>query len=150
LRQRFTQHIPDAMITVLGPPPVRGVGRAGGFKLMVEVRGEVGPQENKKKAAKVDPFADMAPPQGPTQDQMYPALQEETENLTDAATQQSSLVGMTSVFRANVPSLYVEVDRKECMTKQVALKDLFDTMRIYLGSLYVNDFNLFGRTWQVV
>lgn len=148
LRQKFVQAVPDAMLTVLGPPPVRGVGRAGGFKMMVQVRGEVGPQE-KEKRGKVDPFADMELPKGPTQDVIFPALQEETENLTDSAIQQSSLVGMTSVFRANVPSLYVEVDRKECMTKEVSLKDLFDTMRIYLGSLYVNDFNLFGRTWQV-
>ena len=57
---------------------------------------------------------------------------------------------MTSVFRANVPSIFVDVNRTECMTKEVPLKDLFDTMRIYLGSLYVNDFNLFGRTWQVI
>jgi multidrug efflux pump len=57
---------------------------------------------------------------------------------------------MTSVFRANVPQLYVDVNRTECMTKDVALKDLFDTLRIYLGSLYVNDFNEFGRTWQVI
>ena len=57
---------------------------------------------------------------------------------------------VTTAFRANVPQLYVDVNRTECMTKDVDLQDLFDTLRIYLGSLYVNDFNRFGRTWQVI
>ena len=128
LRKKFEEQVPEAMITVLGPPPVRGVGRAGGFKVMIEDRGDNGSV----------------------------TLQAQTEALTETLKQQKTaeglpaLVGMTSVFRANVPSVYVDVNRTECMAKEVALKDLFDTMRIYLGSLYVNDFNLFGRTWQVV
>jgi len=128
LRARFDAEVPEAMITVLGPPPVRGVGRAGGFKVMIEDRGDNGPV----------------------------VLQGQTEALTETLKQQKTgegapaLVGLTSVFRANVPSVYVDVNRTECMSKDVPLKDLFDTMRIYLGSLYVNDFNLFGRTWQVV
>ena len=128
LRARFEAEVPEAMITVLGPPPVRGVGRAGGFKVMIEDRGDNGPV----------------------------VLQGQTEALAETLKQQKTaeglpaLVGLTSVFRANVPSVYVDVNRTECMSKDVPLKDLFDTMRIYLGSLYVNDFNLFGRTWQVV
>ena len=122
LRKQFAIQVPEAMITVLGPPPVRGVGRAGGFKVMIEDRGDNGPN----------------------------VLQGQTEELNDVLKAQDTLVGMTSVFRANVPSIYVDVNRTECMAKEVALKDLFDTMRIYLGSLYVNDFNLFGRTWQVI
>ena len=122
LRKRYAKEIYNAVITVLGPPPVRGVGRAGGFKLMIEDRGDIGSR----------------------------TLQGQTENLVDKCKQQPGLVGLVSVFRANVPSIFVDVDRKECMSKDVALRDLFDTMRIYLGSLYVNDFNRFGRTWQVV
>jgi multidrug efflux pump len=122
LRKQYAIRVPEAIITVLGPPPVRGVGRAGGFKFMVEDRGDNGPE----------------------------VLQRETENLNQRASQESALIGMTSVFRANVPQLYVDVNRVECMTKQVALADLFDTLRVYLGSLYVNDFNRFGRTWQVI
>ncbi|HEV3165650.1 MAG TPA: efflux RND transporter permease subunit, partial [Isosphaeraceae bacterium] len=122
LRKKFAAEVPDAMITVLGPPPLRGVGRAGGFKLMVEDRGDSG----------------------------YDTLQGQTENLTERAGHQAGLVGMTSVFRANVPQLFVDVNRTECMSKQVSPKDLFDTLQIYLGSLYVNDFNRFGRTWQVI
>ena len=60
------------------------------------------------------------------------------------------LVGLASVFRANAPQLYVNLNRAECMTMDVPLADAFDTLQIYLGSLYVNDFNRFGRTWQVV
>ena len=122
LRQRFNAQVPEAMLTVLGPPPVRGVGRAGGFKLMVEDRGDNGSA----------------------------TLQGQTEELNDKCKEDNRLVGMTSVFRANTPALFVDVNRAECMIKEVRLQDLFDTLRIYLGSLYVNDMNLFGRTWQVI
>ena len=129
LRGKFGKLVPDANVTVLGPPPVRGVGRAGGFKVMVEDRGSGDLDE----------------------------LQDAAEGLADSAgkrkvggTDKPELVGMTSVFRANVPQLFVDVNRKECITKRVALADLFSTLQIYLGSLYVNDFNMFGRTWQVI
>ena len=122
LREKIEREVDGATVTILGPPPVRGVGRAGGFKIMVEDRGDNGPE----------------------------VLQGQTENLNDRLKAQPELVGMTSVFRANVPQFYVDVDRAACLSKEVRLKDLFDTMRIYLGSLYVNDFNRFGRTWQVI
>ncbi|MFO0911268.1 MAG: efflux RND transporter permease subunit, partial [Isosphaeraceae bacterium] len=129
LRKRFGREVNDAIVTVLGPPPVRGVGRAGGFKILIEDRGDNGPI----------------------------ALQEQTDNIAELCKTQPGpggtmpgLVGITTVFRANVPQVYVDVDRKACMSKGVPLRDLFDTMRVYLGSLYVNDFNRFGRTWQVV
>src|SRR5205823_13045864 len=63
--------------------------------------------------------------------------------------QRRAVVGLASVFRANVPQIYLDVDRAACMTKGVALRDVFMTLQVYLGSLYVNDFNRFGRTWQV-
>jgi multidrug efflux pump len=129
LQKKFDALVYEAQVTVLGPPPVRGVGRAGGFKMMVEDRGDVGPR----------------------------VLQEQTENLTDVAkgyvekeTGKPAVTRLSSVFRANVPQLFFDANRRECMTKEVALRDLFDTLQIYLGSLYVNDFNLFGRTWQVI
>jgi multidrug efflux pump len=108
-------------VAVFGPPPVRGAGRAGGFTMMVEDRGDQGPK----------------------------ALQEETERLVKAGNATPGLVGLTSVFRANVPQIYVEADPRECMAKGVTLQSFADTMSIFMGSLYVNDFNLFGRTWQV-
>ncbi len=57
---------------------------------------------------------------------------------------------MSSVFRANVPQVYVDLNRSAAMTKEVELNDIFQTLQVYLGSVYVNDFNLFGRTWQVI
>ncbi len=122
LRELYAAEVPEAMLTVLGPPPVRGVGRAGGFKVMVEDRGDNGVE----------------------------TLQGQTENLVDKLKEDKRLVSLVSVFRANVPQLYVNLNRVESMTKEVGLKDFFDTLRIYLGSLYVNDFNKFGRTWQVI
>jgi len=129
LKRKFAEQVPEAVITVLPPPPIRGVGRAGGFKFMVEDRGDVHSQALQQQA-------DM--------------LLEKARALRDPVKAAPILTSLVATFRANVPQIYVDVDRGECMTKEVALKDLFDTLRIYLGSLYVNDFNRFGRTWQVI
>ncbi len=157
IRRRFAGEVPDAMITVLGPPPVRGVGRAGGFQMMVELRSEVSPEAmetSKSKKARGPARQPVTRSEAQSHDIALPSLQAQTENLVDMAVSEpafsSKIVAPTSVFRANVPQIFVDVNRKECLQKGVALKDLFDTLRIYLGSLYVNDFNLFGRTWQVV
>ncbi len=134
LRQDFDREIYDASVAVFGPSPVRGVGRAGGFAIMIEDRGDFGPQ----------------------------ALQEHIENLVRAGNQQKRqvfagslveqplLVGMFSVFRANVPQLHIDPNPGACMMRGVSLKDFADTLQVYEGSLYVNDFNRFGRTWQVI
>ncbi len=124
LRGRLGKEIPEANIMIFGPPPVRGVGRAGGFMVMIEDRGDLGPT----------------------------ALQAQTENIVDKANRHPALVpgGNTSVFRANVPQVFLDVDRTALMLKGVELQDVFATLQVYLGSLYVNDFNLFGRTWQVI
>jgi multidrug efflux pump len=110
------------MVQVFPPPPVRGVGRAGGFTIMVQDRSDNG----------------------------LTALQEQTENLVRQGNDQPQLANLFSPFRANVPMLKVEPDARECMEKGVNLGDFANTLQIYQGSLYVNDFNLFGRTWQVV
>jgi multidrug efflux pump len=136
LRQRFAKEILEAQVAVFGPPPVRGVGRAGGFALMIEDRGDFGPSE----------------------------LQTQTENfvrkgnaIQGAGASPSGKLGlppsmfnMFSVFRANVPQLRIEPDRRACMMRGVSMRDFSDTLTVYEGSLYVNDFNRFGRTWQVI
>jgi multidrug efflux pump subunit AcrB len=122
LRAEFGRQITDANVAVFGPPPVRGVGRAGGFALMVEDRGDFGPAE----------------------------LQRQTENLVGKAAGLPGLVGVFSVFRANVPQLHLEPDAGACMMRGVQMQDFADTVGAYEGSLYVNDFNRFGRTWQVM
>jgi len=129
LRARCAAEVPEAMVSVLPPPPIRGIGRSGGFKFMIEDRKDAGAK----------------------------TLQAQTDNLVEKGNALRKpprptplLVGLFSVFRANAPQLYVDLNRAQCMTMKVALADAFNTLQVYLGSLYVNDFNRFGRTWQVV
>src|SRR5262249_10527793 len=77
-------------------------------------------------------------------------LQGQTENLVEKGNQQPGLTGLFTVFNVKSPQVYVDVNRSECLSQGVDLNDVFDTMRVYLGSRYVNDFNRFGRPWQVV
>jgi hydrophobe/amphiphile efflux-1 (HAE1) family protein len=108
---------------VIPPPPVRGLGNAGGFRLLVEDRsGRGSPQD----------------------------LQAATEALMGEARRDPRLTGLFSGFRASVPQLYVNVDRAKVKTQDVQVTDVFSTLQIYLGSFYVNDFNFLGRTYRVV
>ncbi len=121
LRERVQREVPEARVLVFGAPAVRGLGNAGGFKLMVEAAGD----------------AD------------FDALQARADNLAAKGNQQPGLVGLFNGFRARTPQLYVDIDRTKAKTMGVALTDVFDSLQAYLGSYYVNDFNRFGRTWQV-
>jgi len=121
LRREFYQKIQEAQVAVFGAPPVDGLGTAGGFKLMVEDRGNNGLE----------------------------MLQGQTLNLAEKANQQPALIGVFSMFRANTPQLYVDIDRTKCKTLGIPLSDVFNTLQTQLGGYYVNDFNQFGRTWQV-
>jgi multidrug efflux pump len=177
LSDEFAAKIPEAQMTVLGPPPVRGVGRAGGFKFMIEDRGDNGAvrlqeqTENLIEVAKQATAPGLArtkslapkPKSGPLAGRPVMAADKKSTPTPAAGRAPGSgagasaelegppaFVGLTSVFRANVPSLFFDVDRSQAMAKEVAIRDVFDTLRIYLGSLYVNDFNLYGRTWQVI
>ena len=145
LRKRFSTQVPEAVVTVFGPPPVRGVGRAGGYKIMVEDRGDIGMVELQTQTEKLVERANKVQilPDG---DILVPGEGDRAGGRRGVP----ALVGNTSPFRANVPQIYADVNRTECMTKEVDLQDLFETLRVYLGSLYVNDFNRFGRTWQVI
>jgi multidrug efflux pump len=154
LSDKFAQKVPEAVVRVYPPPPVRGVGRAGGFNLIIEDRGDLGSAALQAQVEKlvrsgtdgrldkdgnfIDPESDEAgggQPSGPKK---------------DGEKGQEVFRGLFSAFRANVPQIYADVNRTECMTKEVDLKDLFESLRVYLGSLYVNDFNRFDRTWQVI
>ena len=76
-------------------------------------------------------------------------MQQQTDNLIAKGNQTPGLVGLFSSFRSNTPQLYVDVNREKCKTLGLALNDVFTTLQVYLGGYYVNDFNKFGRTWQV-
>jgi multidrug efflux pump len=108
-------------VLVFGAPAVRGLGNAGGFKLMIEGTGDVN----------------------------FDALQARADNLANQGNQQPGLVGLFNGFRARTPQLYADIDRSKVRTTGVPLTDVFDALQAYLSSYYVNDFNRFGRTWQV-
>ena len=77
-------------------------------------------------------------------------LQAAVDNVTAKGNQTPGLAGLFTMFRANTPQLYVDIDREKCKSMGVALSDVFNALQVNLGGLYVNDFNEFGRTWQVV
>ena len=114
--------IKDAFIIVVPAPPIMGMGTLGGFKLNVEDRGDLG------------------------QDALYQTVQE----VLKKASQNPALAAAFSTYQINVPQLDVDVDRDKAKRQNVKLSDVFETLQVYLGSLYVNDFNKFGRTYQVV
>ncbi|SEF31857.1 efflux RND transporter permease subunit [Variovorax sp. NFACC27] len=113
--------IQDAFIVMFPPPPVAGLGTTGGFKLQLEDRGSVG------------------------YDQMDAAV----KAFMAKAQQAPELAGMFTSWQVNVPQLYADIDRTKARQLGVPVTDIFDTMQIYLGSLYANDFNKFGRTYSV-
>ncbi len=121
IRARLQREVLEARVLVFGAPAVRGLGNAGGFKLMVEATGDVN----------------------------FDALQARADNLAAQGNQQPGFVGLFNGFRARTPQLYADIDRTKAKTMGVALTDVFDALQAYLGSYYVNDFNRFGRTWQV-
>lgn len=120
LNQKFAG-IQDAYIAMFPPPPVNGLGTTGGFKLQIEDRAGLGNQ----------------------------ALNEAAKAVLAKAYQTPELAGIFSSFQINVPQLYADLDRAKAEQLGVSVTDVFETLQIYLGSLYVNDFNAFGRTYSV-
>ena len=121
LNQKFAV-IQDAFVAVFPPPPVQGLGTIGGFKLELEDRAGLGEAE----------------------------LFQASQTLLGRAYQTPGLSALFSSYQINVPQLYADVDRTKVKQEGISLTDLFQTMQIYLGSEYVNDFNRFGRTYQVI
>jgi multidrug efflux pump len=120
LNQKYAK-IQDAFIAVFPPPPVMGLGTIGGFRMQIEDRSGLGFEE----------------------------LYKQTQNLIAKGNQTPELQGLFSSFQVNVPEVDADVDREKAKSQGVSVQDLFDTMQVYLGSLYVNDFNAFGRTYAV-
>ena len=114
--------IQDAQIVVFPPPAVQGLGTIGGFKLQLEDRADVG----------------------------YDELYRATQAVIAKARQQPELVGVFSNYEVSVPQIQADVNRVKAKEHGIALNDVFETLQVYLGSMYVNDFNRFGRTYQVI
>ncbi|OKO75595.1 efflux RND transporter permease subunit [Bradyrhizobium sp. NAS96.2] len=114
--------IKDAVVIVVNPPPVQGLGSAGGFKLMVEDRGDHSPQE----------------------------LAAATNTLVAAANKDPAFAGVFTLYNAGAPSLFADIDREKAEKVALTPTDVFSTLQLYLGSQYVNDFNYLNRTYQVL
>jgi multidrug efflux pump len=110
-----------AYVAIFGAPPIQGLGSLGGFKLQIEDRGSHG----------------------------YDALYNATQAFIKAAQKAPELGPLFSTYSVNTPQLEVEVDRVKAAQLGVLVTDVFDTLQVYMGSLYVNDFNSFGRVYQV-
>jgi len=120
LRRQFFA-LQDGVAYAFVPPAITGLGNAGGFQLEVQDRGGLG----------------------------FGALQQTAAEMVADGNAQAALVGLNSTFRAGVPQLFVDVDRTQAKTMRVPLGNIFGALQAYLGSAYVNDFNKFGRTYQV-
>ncbi|MEY9609188.1 multidrug efflux pump [Bradyrhizobium elkanii] len=113
--------IQDAFIAMFPPPPVNGLGTIGGFKLQIEDRAGLG----------------------------YEALNDATKAFMAAMQKAPEIAGVFSSFQVNVPQLFADIDRTKALQLGVPVTEVFNTLQIYLGSYYVNDFNKFGRTYSV-
>ncbi|MEO6679227.1 MAG: efflux RND transporter permease subunit, partial [Pseudomonas sp.] len=113
--------IEEAYMAIFPPPPVQGLGTIGGFRLQIEDRGNLG----------------------------YDELYKETMNIITKSHNVPELAALFTSYTVNVPQVDAAIDREKAKTHGVAVSDIFDTLQIYLGSLYANDFNRFGRTYQV-
>jgi multidrug efflux pump len=123
LREVFKERIISANVAVFGAPPIDGLGSTGGFKMQVQDRTSLGPR----------------------------ALEGAVANLVRAGNNQGGrLVGLFSSYSANQPQYVIPVDRDMAVARDVALNDLYDTIGVYFGSAYVNDFTFAGRNWQVI
>ena len=120
LRAEFAK-IEEAIVVAFVPPAIDGLGNAGGFQMQLQDRGGAGLGQ----------------------------LEDAATLLVARGNEQPGLTALSTTFRARVPQLFVDVDRTKVKTLDIPLSSVFNTLQAYLGSTYVNDFNRFGRTWQV-
>ena len=118
---RKLSSIQEAFIIPVLPPPVMGIGTAGGFRMMVEDRAGQGSEK----------------------------LRAATESLVTRAAQTPGIAGTFSLFETSTPQVYLNIDRTKAQLLGINVQDVFNALQIYIGSSYVNDFNLFGRTFRV-
>ncbi|TMO71653.1 efflux RND transporter permease subunit [Pseudoalteromonas aurantia] len=120
LNKRFTA-IDEAFVAVFPPPPIQGLGTTGGFKVQIQDRDNKG----------------------------FEALFAALNTVTNEARKDPALTGLFSSFRIQVPQMDIDIDREQALIQGIPLSEVFDALQVYMGSLYVNDFNMFGRTYQV-
>ncbi len=121
LRARGEREVLGAVVATFGAPPIEGLGTTGGFKLIIEDRGNLG----------------------------LGSLQRVSDRIVARANKAEGLHGLFNSSRANTPWIYLEIDRTKCAALGVPVSEVFNTLQVYFGSYYVNNFNEFGRMWQV-
>ena len=121
LQKRCQREVPGALVAAFGAPPIDGLGTTGGFKMIIEDRGNLGRDE----------------------------MQRVSDQIVSRGNGTPGLQGLFSSSRANTPWLHLDIYRTKCMALGVTVSDVFNALQVYLGSYYVNNFNEFGRTWQV-
>jgi multidrug efflux pump subunit AcrB len=121
LERELGDNVRDGLVQVFGAPPVEGLGTAGGFKIVVEDRGDSGPY----------------------------TLEAAANKVVEEGRADPGLTGLYTSYRANTPWLELKIDRTTAKKAGVSIAEIFNTLQVDIGSLYVNDFNRFGRTWKV-
>ncbi len=121
LKERFEKEVRDGEVNILGAPAVEGLGTAGGFKIVIEDRADLG----------------------------LGTLETVVQDIIRAGSEMPRLRDLFTSFRANTTWMFLDVDRDAVKQMGISMGDVFNTLQVNLGSLYVNDFNRFGRTWQV-
>jgi multidrug efflux pump subunit AcrB len=121
IREQCRNEVNEAVVSAFGAPPIDGLGTTGGFKLIIEDRASLGSAE----------------------------LQQVCDRIVDVGNRTTGLQGLFNTSGADTPWLYLDIDRTKCMALGVQVSDVFNALQIYFGSYYVNNFNEFGRTWQV-
>ena len=121
LRKEWQSALSDEQIDVFGPPPVDGLGSVAGFKLVLEDRGDYGLNQ----------------------------LEQAADNLVERGNEDPQLRGLFTNCTASTPWLFLDIDRDKTASLGVSMQDLFETLQVQRGSYYVNNFNSFGRSWQV-
>ena len=121
INERCRREVKDAAVGIFGPPAIDGLGNAGGFKLMIEDRGPLGLSE----------------------------LQKTADTMVAKGNSTPGLTGLFTSSRSGTPWLQLDIDRDKCMSMGVQLGDVFSSLQIFFGSYYVNNFNEFGRSWQL-
>jgi multidrug efflux pump subunit AcrB len=121
LDDRFQEEVPQAAVNIFGAPPIEGLGTAGGFKIIIQDTGDTG----------------------------LKALQDTADKVVEAGTQNPHLQGLFTSFRADTPWLELIIDRAQAKDRGVSIDDIRSTLESTIGPYYINDFNRFGRTWQV-
>ena len=121
LQEVCRQNVRGAVVSIFGAPPIDGLGTTGGYRMIIEDRGNLG----------------------------LPVLQNYCQKIVEVASKKPALEKLYDSSAANTPWLYLDIDRTKCMAHGVNISDVFTTLQGYIGSYYVNNFNEFGRTWQV-